>query len=63
MKEKESSRWRHLRDDDGSDHTYPLLSADAVDGFSTEALNEIQSVIRSTFPSLAETEKPELSDD
>jgi hypothetical protein len=63
LKEKESSRWRHLRDDDGSDHTYPLLSADAVDGFRTEALNEIQSVIRSTFPSLAETEKPELSDD
>ena len=63
LKEKESSRWRHLRDDDGSDHTYPLLSADAVDGFRTEALNEIQSVIRRTFPSLAETEKPELSDD
>jgi hypothetical protein len=63
LKEKESSRWRHLRDDDGSDHTYPLLSADAVDGFRTEALNEIQSVIRSTFPSLAETEKPALSDD
>ena len=63
LKEKESSRWRHLRDDDGSDHTYPLLSADAVDGFRTEALNEIQSVIRSSFPSLAETEKPALSDD
>ena len=63
LKEKESSRWRHLRDDDGSDRTYPLLSADAVDGFRTEALNEIQTVIRSTFPSLAETEKHMLSDD
>ena len=61
LKEKESTRWRHLRDDDGSDHTYPLLSADAVSGFRSEALNEIQTVIRSTFPSLAETEKPELS--
>ena len=63
LKEQESSRWRHLRDDDGSDHTYPVLSAEAVDGFRTEAMNEIQAVIRNTFPSLAETEKPELSDD
>ena len=34
-----------------------------VAGFRSEAHRDIQAVIRSTFPSLAETDKPELSDD
>lgn len=63
LKERESSRWRHLRDDDGTDHTYPLLAADAVPGFRSEALREIQALVRSTFPSLAETDKSELTGD
>ena len=48
---------------DASDRTYPLLSADGVAGFRSEEHRDIQEVIRNTFPSLAETDKPELSDD
>ena len=62
LKEKESSRWRHLRDDANSDQTYPLVAADAAAGFRSNALRDIQAVIRSNFPSLAETKKAELTD-
>ena len=61
--EDSSNRWKHLREVDASDRTYPLLSADGVAGFRSEAHRDIQEVIRNTFPSLAETDKPELSDD
>ena len=61
--EDSSNRWKHLREVDASDRTYPLLSADGVAGFRSEAHRDIQAVIRSTFPSLAETDKPELADD
>ncbi|MGB1622740.1 MAG: hypothetical protein ACPHAS_08755, partial [Synechococcus sp.] len=63
LKETENSRWKHLRVGDGTDRTYPILSADAVAGFRSEAHRELHAVIRSSFPSLAETDKPELSDD
>ena len=53
----------HVRDGDGTDRTYPILSSEAISGFRAEAHRELHAVIRSTFPSLAETEKPELSDD
>ena len=61
--EDSSHRWKHLREVDASDRTYPLLSADGVAGFRSEAHRDIQEVLRNTFPSLAETDKPELSDD
>ena len=48
---------------DASDRTYPLLNADAVEGFRQEAHGAIHELIRSNFPSLAETDKPELSHD
>ena len=63
LKETENSRWKHLRVGDGTDRTYPILSADGVAGFRSEAHRELHAVIRSSFPSLAETDKPELSDD
>ena len=65
LKAEDSSnnRWKHLREVDASDCTYPLLSPDGVAGFRSEAHRDIQEVIRNTFPSLAETDKPELSDD
>ena len=62
LKEQESSRWRHLRDDEGSDQVYPLLTADAAADFRANALRDIQAVMRSQFPSLAETDKEELSE-
>jgi hypothetical protein len=63
LKEQESSRWKHLRDGDGNDRTYPVLSADATEAFRVEAHGQIHSLIRNTFPSLVATEKPELSHD
>ena len=61
--EEPSNRWKHLREVDASDRTYPLLNADAVEGFRHEAHGAIHELIRSNFPSLAETDKPELSHD
>ena len=64
LKEQEpSNRWKHLRNVDASDRTYPLLNAEAVDGFRHEAHTAIHDLIRSNFPSLSETDKPELSHD
>ena len=64
LKEQEpSNRWKHLRDVDASDHTYPLLNAESVEGFRHEAHTVIHDLIRSNFPSLSDTDKPELSHD
>ena len=64
LKEQEpSNKWKHLRDVDASDRTYPLLNAEAVEGFHQEAHAAIHTLIRSNFPSLSETDKPELSHD
>ena len=52
-----------LRDVDASDHTYPLLNAESVEGFRHEAHTVIHDLIRSNFPSLSDTDKPELSHD
>ena len=62
LKEKEPNRWRHLRDGEGADRRYPVLSADTAVQFRSTALSEIQAFLRGTFPSLAETDKPELQD-
>ena len=63
LKEQETTRWKHLREADGSNHTYPVLSPEGIKGFRNEAHREIQNLIRGTFPSLSETDKPELADD
>ena len=64
LKEQEpSNRWKHLRDVDASDRTYPLLNAESVEGFRHEAHTVIHDLIRSNFPSLSDTDKPELSRD
>ena len=63
LKEQETTRWKHLREADGSDHTYPLLTPEGITGFRREAHGVIHHLIRSTFPSLNETDKPELTDD
>ena len=50
LKEQESSRWRHLRDDEGSDQVYPLLTADAAADFRANALRDIQAEKPSSRP-------------
>ncbi|BEV36477.1 hypothetical protein [Synechococcus sp. M16CYN] len=62
LKAKENNRWKHLRDVDANDHTYPVLNIDNVEVFRHKAHHEIHSLIRDTFPSLAGTDKPAMSD-
>jgi hypothetical protein len=45
-----------------SDQVYPVLSADTAAEFRSNALRDIQAVMRSQFPSLAETDKEELTE-
>ena len=63
LKSKEDTRWKNLREVEPRDHTYPVLKADGVTNFRQEAHREIHALIRSSFPSLAETDKPEPIDD
>ena len=63
LKEQETTRWKHLRDVDASDRTYPVLAAAAIGGFRREAHREIHDLIRGSFPSLSETERSVLTDD
>ena len=57
LKEKENSKWRHLREQEG-DQPYPVLSAEAASSFRSEVRSRLSSLLRDTLPSLAETEKP-----
>ena len=49
LQEEPSNRWKHLREVNASDRTYPLLNADAVEGFRQEAHGAIHELIRSNF--------------
>jgi hypothetical protein len=57
LKEKENSKWRHLREQEG-DQPYPVLSAEAASSFRSEVRSRLSPLLRDTLPSLAETEKP-----
>jgi hypothetical protein len=57
LKEKENSKWRHLREQEG-DQPYPVLSAEAASSFRSEVRSRLAPLMRETLPSLAETEKP-----
>ena len=57
LKEKENSKWRHLREQEG-DQPYPVLSEEAASSFRSEVRSRLAPLMRETLPSLAETEKP-----
>lgn len=58
LKEKENSKWRHLRDLSG-EQPYPVLLGDTVNSFRNEVRSRLTPLLRQTLPSLAETDKPE----
>ena len=62
LKEKENSKWRHLREQSG-DQPYPVLLGENVNTFRTEVRQQMTPLLRQTLPSLADTDKPEPSAD
>ena len=52
LKQKERSNWKPLRGDASTDTRYPLLSADAVEPFRSEASRVLGEWMRSHLPSL-----------
>ncbi len=52
LKQKERSNWKPLRGDASTDTSYPLLSADAVEPFRSEASRVLGEWMRSHLPSL-----------
>ncbi|WP_413325752.1 hypothetical protein [Synechococcus sp. MIT S9503] len=62
LKEKENSKWRHLRERSG-EQPYPVLLGEKVNTFRTEVRQQMTPLLRQTLPSLADTDKPEPSAD
>jgi hypothetical protein len=58
LKAKDNNRWRPLRDQAGL-QAYPVLHAEAVDGFRQQVRSRFVPLVRQTLPSLAESDKPE----
>ncbi len=64
LKAKESTKWRYLRDGENLENkTYQVLDSYAVETFRKQVRVEIVPLIRETLPSLADTDKPEPSDE
>ncbi|CAI8168622.1 MAG: Uncharacterised protein [Prochlorococcus marinus str. MIT 9215] len=60
LKAQESTKWRQLREGEAAnDLSYPVLNEQTVENFRQEVRKEVVVLIRETFPSLAETDKPE----
>ena len=61
LKEKENSKWRHLREQSGG-QPYPVLLQDAVESFRSDVRSQFTPLLRETLPSLKDSDKPEPSD-
>lgn len=61
LKEKENSKWRHLREQSG-EQAYPILLNDAVGRFRAEVRSQLTPLLRETLPSLKDSDKPEPAD-
>ena len=61
LKEKENSKWRHLREQSG-EQPYPVLLQDAVDSFRTDVRSQFTPLLRATLPSLKDSDKSEPSE-
>lgn len=55
--------WKPLRAEASDPTSYPVLPAEAVPAFRSRVRGAIAAQIRSTFPSLQDTDKPEPADD
>ena len=55
--------WKPLRSEASDPSSYPVLPAEAVPAFRAKVRGAITAQIRSSFPSLQDTDKPEPADD
>lgn len=62
LKEKENSKWRHLRERSG-EQPYPILLQGSVDNFRADVRSQFTPLLRETLPSLKDSDKPEPSED
>jgi hypothetical protein len=58
LKEKENSKWRHLREQSG-EQPYPVLLQGAVDSFRADVRSQFTPLLRETLPALKDSDKPE----
>jgi hypothetical protein len=59
LKQREKTSWKPLRAEASTDTSYPVLSSAAAEQFRHTVRQAITTQIRSTFPSLKDSEKPE----
>jgi hypothetical protein len=57
LKQQEATSWKPLRE--AGARSFPVLEADAAASFRTQMNQEVAQLIRSTFPSLKDSDKPE----
>ena len=62
-KAKQTSNWKPLRESAPEDTSYPVLEGAAAEAFRAKVRQAVLELTRSTFPSLAETDKPAPADD
>ena len=56
LKQQESTTWKPLRSEGA--RTYPVLDAESAAAFRAKVRKEVAELIRSTFPSLKDSDKP-----
>ena len=64
LKASQATNWKPLRAEDAANpKAYPVLEAEAAATFRAKVRQEMVNFIRSTFPSLKDTDKPEPAAD
>lgn len=61
LRAQETTSWKPLRGDASGDSRYPVLAGEAVDSFRLQVRRELGGWIRQHFPSLKDSDKPELA--
>lgn len=61
LRAQETTSWKPLRGDASGDSRYPVLAGEAVDSFRLQVRRELGGWIRQHFPSLRDSDKPELA--
>lgn len=61
-KAQDNNRWRHLLEQEGA-QPYPVLESATASTFRAQVRARFTPLVRETMPSLADTDKPEPSDD
>jgi hypothetical protein len=63
LKATTKTSWKPLRAEASDPSSYPVLPTEAAQAFRSEVRQAITAQIRSSFPSLIDTDKPEPADE